>query len=242
MNLLTLRLGSRDRIPPKSPLLLMIVCCTRRFRRYSTMCSRDYVPSLLQFTSIDKSLWITTYTYRSYCHPQLLLLLQDVLKYSSIFREFFMLTALQFLAAWIPLRIITCACRVSVRPKLFMCFTKVFKIIFDLPKILWSLWLLKFLLACIMVNPISLVILMAYLVIIILSLLIQYVANARNPQSDPRIHPSSSDVILNRSRISTSQIAIGSTPKPLDLSILNQSFCLWALNLEIMILCLWALN
>ena len=98
-----------------------------------------------------------------------------------------------------------------------MCFTKVFKILFDLPKILWSLWLLKFLLARIMVNPISLVILMAYLVIIILSLLIQYVANARNPQSDPRIHPSGSDVILNMSWISTNQIAIDCTPKAIQL-------------------------
>ena len=58
-------------------------------------------------------------------------------------------------------------CRVSAYPQLFMCFTKVFKIIFDLPKILWSLWLLKFLLACIMVNPITLVVLLTFLVIII---------------------------------------------------------------------------
>ena len=65
--------------------------------------------------------------------------------------------------------------RVSAHPQLFMCFTKVFKILFDLPKILWSLWLLKFLLACIMVNPISLVVLLTFLVIIILSLLTQYV-------------------------------------------------------------------
>ena len=66
-------------------------------------------------------------------------------------------------------------CRVSAYPQLFMCFTKVFKIIFDLPKILWSLWLLRFLFARIMVNPISLVVLMTFLVIIILSLLTQYV-------------------------------------------------------------------
>ena len=66
-------------------------------------------------------------------------------------------------------------CRVSAHPQLFMCFTKVFKILFVLPKILWSLWLLKFLLACIMVNPISLVVLMTFLVIIILSLLTQYI-------------------------------------------------------------------
>ena len=72
-------------------------------------------------------------------------------------------------------------CRVSAYPQLFMCFTKVFKIIFDLPKILWSLWLLKFLLACIMVNPISLVVILTFLVIIILSLLTQYVCEY--PQS-----------------------------------------------------------
>ena len=38
-----------------------------------------------------------------------------------------------------------------------------------------------------MINPISLVILMAYLVIIILSPLIQYVVNVHNHQSSPRI-------------------------------------------------------
>ena len=68
-----------------------------------------------------------------------------------------------------------------------------------------------------MVNPISLVILMAYLGIIILSLLIQYVPNAHNPQIDPRIHPSGSHVILNMSWISTNQIAIDCTPKPTQL-------------------------
>ena len=68
-----------------------------------------------------------------------------------------------------------------------------------------------------MVNPISLVILLASLVIIILSPLIQYVANARNPQSDPRIHPSGSDVILNMSWISTNQIVVVCTPKAIQL-------------------------
>ena len=65
-----------------------------------------------------------------------------------------------------------------------------------------------------MINPISLEILLAPLVIIFLSPLIQYVANARNPQSDPRIHPSGSDIIFNMSWISTYQIAIDCTPKP----------------------------
>ena len=98
-----------------------------------------------------------------------------------------------------------------------MSFTKVFKILFDLPKILWSLWLLKFLLARIMVKPISLVVLLTFLVIIILSPLIRFVANARNPQTDPRIHPSGSDVILNMSWILTNQIAIDCTPKAIQL-------------------------
>ena len=98
-----------------------------------------------------------------------------------------------------------------------MCFTKVFEIMFDLPKILSSLLLLKFLLACIMVNPISILILLAAFVTIILSPLIRYVANARNPQSGPRIHPSGSDVILDRSWFLTNQIAVDCTPKAIQL-------------------------
>src|SRR3954469_9821513 len=68
-----------------------------------------------------------------------------------------------------------------------MYFTTVFEIPFDLPKILNNLLLLKFLLACIMVNPISLVILLTSLLIIILTPLIQYIANVHNHQSNPRI-------------------------------------------------------
>ena len=66
-------------------------------------------------------------------------------------------------------------------------------------------------------NPISLAIILASLVIIILSPLIQNVANARNPQSDPRIHPFGSDVILSMSWISTNQIVVDFTPKPTQL-------------------------
>ena len=64
-----------------------------------------------------------------------------------------------------------------------------------------------------MVHPISLVILLVSLVIIILSPLIQFVANARNPQSYPRIHSFGSDVIFNMSWISTNQIVVVCTPK-----------------------------
>ena len=44
MNLLTLTLGSLDRIHLESPLLPTTACCTRGFRRYSLMFSRDFVP------------------------------------------------------------------------------------------------------------------------------------------------------------------------------------------------------
>ena len=42
--------------------------------------------------------------------------------------------------------------RVSAHPQLFMCFTKFFEILSDLSRILISLWLLKCLSACILVN------------------------------------------------------------------------------------------
>ena len=100
--------------------------------------------------------------------------------------------------------------RVSAHPQLFMCFTKVFKIIFDLPKILWSLWLLKFLLACIMVNPISLVVLMTFLVIIILSLLTQYVCE----------YTQSSLILINYLSGWASILLTGIGSRPIQLSLI----------------------
>src|SRR5215216_7414569 len=44
MILLTLTLGSRNYFIPESPLLQMMSWCTRRFRRYSPLFSRDFVP------------------------------------------------------------------------------------------------------------------------------------------------------------------------------------------------------
>ena len=96
------------------------------------------------------------YTRHSYNVSQLILLLQDTPKFSLLFRESFELTALLFFVTWIPLRIILALTEYPLIPSWFKYFTKVFKIPFDLPKILRSLLLLKFLLACIMVNPISL--------------------------------------------------------------------------------------
>ena len=116
MNLLTLRLGSRDRIHLESPLLQRIACYIRRFRRYSLMFSRDLCSSLWLFLTTDKSVWITTYTCHSYDHPPLILLLQDTPKFSLLFREYFVPTAQQFFATWIPLQINPRAYRVSAHP------------------------------------------------------------------------------------------------------------------------------
>ena len=126
---------------------------------------------LLQFPSTEISLWINTYTCRAYFYSQSILLLQDTLR-------IFCAYCLAVLCHLNTLRIISRTYRVSAHPQMIHVLHKVFEIPFDLPKIQSSLLLL----ACITNNPISLVILLASLVIIILSLLIQYVANARNPQ------------------------------------------------------------
>lgn len=144
-------------------------------------CSPETLCSLiLHFPTTDISLWITSYTCRSYNHSPLILLLQDTPKFSLLFREYPVPTTLQFFATWIALWIISRTYRVSTHPSWFMYFTKNFEIPFGVPKILSSLLLLKFLLACIMINAINLVILLSSFVIIILSPLIQCVANARN--------------------------------------------------------------
>ena len=88
----------------------------------------------------------------------LILLLQDALNCSPLFRESFELTALQFLALEIPLQIIPRTYRVSTHSQLFLCFAKEFEIIFDLSKILNSPLFLEFLHTCILVNSIGLAI------------------------------------------------------------------------------------
>lgn len=110
--------------------------------------------------------------------------------------------------AWIRAWIIPHNYRGFVHPQLFMYFTKVVEIPFDLPKILSSLLLLKFLFACIMVNPIFLAISVDIPCHYHSSPLIQYVANACNPQSDPSIHPPGSDVTPNMNLFLSNQTLI----------------------------------
>ena len=125
-------------------------------------------PLPLQFPTTEISLWINTYTCRAYFYSQSILLLQDTLR---IFCDYCLAVLCHLNTpknnfSHLP----------SIRSsQLFRCFTKVFEILFNPPKILWSLWLLKFLLACIMDNPISLVVILTFLLITILSLLTQYV-------------------------------------------------------------------
>ena len=83
------------------------------------MFSRDIcAPRLCYFPTTDISLWITTYNCRSYLHPQLLLLLQDALNCSPLFRKSFKLTALQFFTTRIPLLKIPRTYWVSVHTQL----------------------------------------------------------------------------------------------------------------------------
>ena len=114
-----------------------------------------------------------------------------------------------------------------------MCFTIVLKIPFDFPKIFGSHLLLKFLLAFIMVNPISLQILLASFVTIILCPLILYVCECTQSSVDP--YKLYFQLLSNMNWISTNQIAIDCTPKPTQLIHPWSECCFWSLDLEIII-------
>ena len=117
MVLLTRTLGSRDHIRPESPLFQMIACCIRRFRRYSTIFSQDFVPVAFAIP-YHRNILMDNYTHLPILHSiPLILLLQDALNCSH-FPRIPELTALQFLVIWIPLRITLCTYRVSAHPQL----------------------------------------------------------------------------------------------------------------------------
>ena len=188
MILLTLTLGSRNYFLLESPSFQMIAWCTRRFWRYSPMFfPRPWCPSPLQFPTIDKSPWIATYTCRPYLHFQLLLLLQDTLKYFAIFRESFALAALQLL-----FRLNTPTNNSShlsgIRSSLVDHMShKILWIQFNLPKILCSLVLSKVLSACIMVKSICLTIFIDILCHCHPEPIDSLCCVARNHQSNPEI-------------------------------------------------------
>ena len=140
--LIRLTLGSRKNFLPESPFSRDDRLLHQKILKILFDVSpRPLCPSSLQFHTIDKSLWITTYTCHSYDHPPLILLIQDTPKFSLLFREYVVPTAQQFFATRIPLQINPRTCRVSTHPQLFMCFTMVFELLFDPPKFLSSLLL-----------------------------------------------------------------------------------------------------
>ena len=152
----------------------MIAGCTRIFWRYSPMFPRDFcvlgrcnsIPPISPYGKLH-TLVVHNSVPNCSCYYKI------PRKFSLFFREYFVPTALQFIIHIYTPTDNSRTYRVSAHSQLFRCFAKEFKIPFGLPKILSNLLLLKFLLACIMVNPISIVILLATFVNIILSPLIQ---------------------------------------------------------------------
>jgi hypothetical protein len=110
-----------------------------------------------EIPATDISLWMTTCTCHSYGHSSSLLLLQDASNYSPLFRKFFELLPCSSFRMK-TLAVISSHLSRIHSSQLLMCSTKSLEMLFDLPKILCSLLLLKFLPACIMVNSICLVV------------------------------------------------------------------------------------
>ena len=139
------------------------------------MFSRNFVPLLLQFPTTEISLWINTYTCRAYFYSQSILLLQDTLR---IFCAY-CLAVLCHLNT--PTDNFSHLSSIRSPPVDSSISQKCSKYHSIFRKSSGAFLLLKFLLACIMINLISPVILLASLVIISLSLLNHYVANACIP-------------------------------------------------------------
>ena len=145
----------------------MVADCTRRCWRYSSIIPETLVPSA---SSIPYYRYIHMDNNIHLLFIQLLWVSRVITRYIELLSGFLRIpctTALQFFSTWIPLRIISRTYRVSAHPQMILVFHKVFEIPFDLPKTLSNLLLWNFLLALIMINPISLVILLASFVIII---------------------------------------------------------------------------
>jgi hypothetical protein len=108
--------------------------------------------------------------------------------------------------------------------------------LFDLPKILCSLLLLKFLPACIMVNSILLVVFGGTPWLCHFEPNDSMCAHARDHQVILLDYFSDSDVLPDMSWFSAIQTIIDCATKSFNLSILDQSVCFWSFDLEIIIL------
>ena len=153
--LLNLTLRSRYHFHPKSPLLLMIVCCTWRPWRYSPLLTRELM--FIAFAiPLPPSTLMDNYLQLLFLHssPVGLVITRylETLVVVSIILE---IITLLFLVTWIPLWIILALIEYPLIPQLFMCFTMVFEILFDPPKILNSLLLCNTCLLALWMLPIG---------------------------------------------------------------------------------------
>ena len=134
--LLNLTLGSRYHFHPESPLLLMIVCCTWRPWRYFPLLSRELV--FIAFAiPLPPSTLMDNYLQLLFLHSSPVGLV--ITRYPEILDVVSIILWAYCLAVLCHLNTPTvnyCNYRVSAHPQLFMSFTKVFKILFDLLKIL----------------------------------------------------------------------------------------------------------
>jgi hypothetical protein len=102
--------------------------------------------------------------------------------------------------------------------QLFIYSTKFFEMLFDLPKILYSLFLLKFLPACIMVNTICRVVFVDIPCHCHFEPNDSMCVNARNHQLILINYLSGSDVITDMSWFSANQTLINYAPKSIQLT------------------------
>ena len=134
--LLNLTLGSRYHFHPESPLLLMIVCCTWRPWRYSPLLTRELVFIAFEIP-LPPSTLMDNYLQLLFLHssPVGLVITRypEILVVVSIILWAYCLAVLCHLNN--PMDN-SCTYRVSAHPQLFMCFTMVFEILFDPPRIL----------------------------------------------------------------------------------------------------------
>jgi hypothetical protein len=119
--------------------------------------------------------------------------------------------------------------------QLLMCLTKSFECLFDLPKILCSLLLLKFLPACIMVNSILLVVFVGTPWLCHFEPNDAMCANARCHQVILLNCLLDSDVLPDMSWFSTIRAFNDCLAKSFNLSILDQNVCFWSFVLVIII-------
>ena len=139
--LLNLTLGSRYHFHLESPLLMMIVCGTWRPWRYSPLLTRELM--FIAFAiPLPPSTLMDNYLQLLFLHSSLVGLV--ITRYPVILVVVSIILWAYCLA--VPWHLNTPmdnsrTYRVSAHPQLFMCFTMVFEILFDPPRILSSLLL-----------------------------------------------------------------------------------------------------